>query len=53
MQMNILEEIAGYSYVVLMGCVSVTISYTSLCLRTETGQYINKNSFIENLAASK
>ncbi len=38
---------------VLMGRVSVTISYSSRCLTTETVKYINENSFIENLAASK
>ncbi len=36
-----------------MGCVSVTISYSICCLTTETVKYINENSFIENLAASK
>ncbi len=51
MQINILEGRAGY--VVLIGRVSVTISYSSHCLTTETVQYINENSFIENLAASK
>ncbi len=52
MQINILEGRAGY--VVLMGRVSVTISYSSCCLTTETENiYTNENSFIENLAASK
>ncbi len=51
MQINILEGRAGY--VVLMGRISVTISYLFCCLATETVKYINKNSFIENLAASK
>ncbi len=41
------------SYVVLMGRVSVTISYSFRCLTTETVKYINENTFIENLAASK
>ncbi len=50
-QINIFEGRAGY--VVLMGCVSVTISYSSRWLTTETVKYINENSFIENLAASK
>ncbi len=50
-QINILEGRAGY--VVLMGRVTVTISYSSRCLTTETGKYTNENSFIENLAASK
>ncbi len=50
-QITILEGRAGY--VVLMGCVSVTISYSSRWLTTETVKYINENSFIENLAASK
>ncbi len=50
-QINIFEGRAGY--VVLMGCVSVTISYLSRWLTTETVKYINENSFIENLAASK
>ncbi len=40
-------------YVVLMGSVSVTISYSSRCVTTETIKYINENSFIENLATSK
>ncbi len=51
MQINILEERAGH--VVLMGRVSVTISYSFCCLTTETEKYINENGFIENLAASK
>ncbi len=46
-QINILE---GRAYVVLMGRVSVTISYSFRCLTTETVKYINENSFIENLA---
>ncbi len=50
-QINILEVIAGY--VVLMGLVSISISYSSHCLTTATVKYINKNSFIENLAESK
>ncbi len=49
-QINILEGRAGY---VLMGRVSVTISYSFRCLTTETVKYTNENSFIENLAASK
>ncbi len=51
MQINILEGRAGY--LVLMDHVSVTISYSSHCLTTETVKYINENCFIENLAASK
>ncbi len=51
MQINILE--ARADDVVLMGRVSVTISYSSRCLTTETVKYINENCFIENLAASK
>ncbi len=51
MQINILEMRAGY--VILMGHVSVTISYASRCLTTETVKHINENYFIENLAASK
>ncbi len=51
MQINILEGRAGY--VVLMGHVSITISYSFRCLTTETLTYINEHSFIENLAASK
>ncbi len=47
-QINILEGRAGY--VVLMGRVSVTISYSFRCLTTETVKY---TSFIENLASSK
>ncbi len=43
-QMNILEGRAGY---VLMGRVSVTISYSFRCLTTETVKYTNENSFIE------
>ncbi len=50
MQINILEGRAGY---VLMGRVSVTISYSFCCLTTETVKYTNENSFIENLASSK
>ncbi len=46
-QINILEGRAGY---VLMGRVSVTISYSFRCLTTETVKY---TSFIENLALSK
>ncbi len=45
-QINILEGRAG----VLMGRVSVTISYSFRCLTTETVKY---TSFIENLASSK
>ncbi len=40
----------GAGYVVLMGRVSVTISYYFRCLTTETVKY---TSFIENLALSK
>ncbi len=43
----------GAGYVVLMGRVSVTISYSFSCLTTEIVKYINENSFIDNLAASK
>ncbi len=50
MPINILEGRAGY---VLMGRVSVTISYSFRCLTTETVKYTNENSFIENLASSK
>ncbi len=50
MQINILEGRAGY---VLMGRVSVTISYSFRCLTTETVKYTNENCFIENLASSK
>ncbi len=39
-QINILEGRGGY--VVLMGCVSVTISYSFRCLTTETVKYINE-----------
>ncbi len=49
-QINIVEGRAGY---VLMGRVSVTISYSFHCLTTETVKYINENSFIEDLASSK
>ncbi len=49
MQINISEGRAGY----LVGRVSFTISYSSRCLTTETVKYINENSIIENLAASK
>ncbi len=48
-QMNILE--GRTFYVVLMGRISVTISYSFCCLTKETVKYINENSFIENLAA--
>ncbi len=51
MQINILEGRA--CYVVLMVRVSVIISHSSHCLTTRTVKYINENSFIENLAASK
>ncbi len=47
-QINILDRRAVY--VVLMGGVPVTISYSSRCLTTETVKYIKKN---DNLAASK
>ncbi len=50
MQINVLELRAGY--VVFMGRVSVTISYSSHCLTLETKKYTNENSFIENLASS-
>ncbi len=50
-QINILEGRAGY--VVLMGRISVTISYSFRCLTTETVKYTNENSLIENLASSK
>ncbi len=50
-QINILE--GGACYVVLMGHISITISYSSRCLTTETEKYTIENSFIENLAASK
>ncbi len=36
----------GAGYVVLMGRVSVTISYSFRCLTTETLKYTNENSFI-------
>ncbi len=49
-QINILKGRAGY---VLMGRVSVTISYSFCCLTTEIVKYTNENSFIENLASSK
>ncbi len=52
MQINILEG-SWLCRLVLMGCVSVTLSYSFHCLTTETVKYINENSFIENLAASK
>ncbi len=50
-QINIFEGRA--CYVVLMGRISVIISYSSRCLTTETIKYMNENSFIETLAASK
>ncbi len=49
-QINILEGRAGY---ISMGRISVTFSYSLICLTTEPIKYINVNSFIENLAASK
>ncbi len=48
LQINILDGRARY--VVLMGRVSVTISYSFRCLTTETVKY---TSFIENLPSSK
>ncbi len=36
-----------------MGRISITFSYSSRCLKTETVKYINENCFIESLAASK
>ncbi len=50
MQIHILKGRAGN--IVLMGRVSVTISYSFGCLTTETAKYNNENCFIENLAAS-
>ncbi len=47
MQMNILEGRAGY---VLMGRVSVTISYSFRCLTTETVKY---TSFIKSCPVCK
>ncbi len=43
-QINILKARAGY--IVLIGRISVTISYSSHCLKTETVNYTNENSFI-------
>ncbi len=51
LQSNILEERAGY--VVLKDHISVTISYLSRWLTTETVNYINENSFIDYLAKLK
>ncbi len=56
MRINILEGRA--EYVVLMGHVSVIILYSSWksyinMIKTYIKTYINENSFIENLAASK
>ncbi len=51
LQINILDGRAGY--VVLKGHISVTISYVSRWLTTETVNYINENSFIDNLAKLK
>ncbi len=50
-QINILEG-SWLCRIVLMGRVSVTLSYSFHCLTTETVKYTNENSFIENLAAS-
>ncbi len=50
LQINILGRA---DYVVLKGHISVTISYLSHWLTTETINYINENSFIENLAKLK
>ncbi len=36
-----------------MSPISITFSYSFGCLTTETVKYINENSFLENLAASK
>ncbi len=52
MQINILEG-SWLCTLVLMGRVSVTISYSFRCLTTETVKYTNENSFIESLASSK
>ncbi len=41
-QINILE---GRAYVVLIGRISVTISYSFRFLTTETVKYINENSY--------
>ncbi len=49
-QIDILEVRAGY--VILMGRVSVSNSYSFHCLTTETVKYTDENCFIENLAAS-
>ncbi len=51
MQINILEGRAFY--IVVMGRVLITISYSFCCLTTEAVKYIHESSFIENLAASK
>ncbi len=51
LQINILERRDFYA--ILMGRISITISYLSRCLTTETEKNINENSFIEDLAASK
>ncbi len=48
-----IDLLEGRIYVVLMGRVSVTISYSFHSLTTETVKYTNENSFTENLAASK
>ncbi len=52
-----LKSWKGELVIVIMGHVSVTISYSSRCLTscltTETVKYINENHFIEDLAASK
>ncbi len=50
MQINILEGRAGYE--VLMGRVSVTISYYFGSLTTETVTFNKVNCFVENLSAS-
>ncbi len=49
-QIDILEVRAGF--LVLMGRVSVSNSYSFCCLTTETVKYTDENCFIKNLAAS-
>ncbi len=51
-QINILEG-SWLCTLVLMGCISVTISYSFRCLTTETVKYTNGKCFIENIASSK
>ncbi len=51
MKINSLDGSAGY--IVLMGHVSVIISYSSCCLTTETEKHINENHFMKEIGCIK